>query len=370
MLRGWRNPICTLPFAEPVANTLAQEFAEQRFGRRVRALGKTAIRELALLVNGQARRRVEGVPTSVRTMLWVYTSTRVGDAIMDLAPRLLVPRRVEIDLLIAPALAPLFATDRRLREVHTDPNVLPADLDFILLDGFRSTALRLKAKRYPQLPFASMRGHNAGERFDRTAFADRRMRQLFGLPAAEVAAPTLDLGDAGGKVFEEERFRIAVPLGTRLARLGHASWKETLRRIVSAWPNPVAPPPWFRFFGQGESARKDLAAIGNDFVAAATCARPRPTSPNAMPSSASKAASCTSPSASALPAWRSSRAAIRPIRCGRRERCGRCAVPASSPSSTRPKSPTRSSRPCRASSMRVGSWPISETRPGIARRPC
>ena len=267
MLRGWHNPICTLPFAEPVANTLAQEFAGQRFGRRARALGKIALREMALRVNGQARRRVERVPASVRAMLWVYTSTRVGDAIMDLAPRLLVSRRVEIDLLIAPALAPLFATDRRLRDVHTDPNALPADLDFILLDGFRSTALRLKAKRYPQLPFASMRGHNAGDRFDRTAFADRRMRQLFGLPGAEVAAPTLDLGDAGGKVFEEERFRIAVPLGARLARLRHAQWKETLCRIVLAWPNNVAP-PWFRFFGQGESARKDLAAIGNDFVAA------------------------------------------------------------------------------------------------------
>ena len=267
MLRGWHNPICTLPFAEPVANTLAQEFAGQRFGRRARALGKIALREMALRVNGQARRRVERVPASVRAMLWIYTSTRVGDAIMDLAPRLLVPRRVEIDLLIAPALAPLFATDRRLREVHTDPNALPPDVDFILLDSFRTASLRLKAKRYPRLPFASMRGHNAGEHFDRVAFADRRIRQLFGLPVEEVVQPELDLGESGGKVFEEERFRIAVPLGARAARMRYAHWNETLRRIVSAWPKGLAPPQ-FRLLGQGESARKDLGAIGGEFVAA------------------------------------------------------------------------------------------------------
>ena len=112
-----------------------------------------AFRELALRANGQARRRVEQVPQHVSSLLWVYTATVIGAAIMDLAARVLVPRRVEIDLLIAPALAPLFAADRRLRQVHTDPNVLPDDIDFLLLDSFRSTSLGLKTKRYPQLPF-------------------------------------------------------------------------------------------------------------------------------------------------------------------------------------------------------------------------
>src|SRR5664280_1827101 len=267
MFRGWRNPVYSLPFAEPIANTLDQEFAAQRLGRRVQALRKAALRELLLLANGQARQRVKRVPATARSMLWVYTCTTVGDAIMDLAPRLLVPRRVEIDLLIAPALAPLFATDRRLREVHTDPNTLPPDVDFILLDSFRTAALRLKAKRYPRLPFASMRGHNAGERFDRVAFADRRIRQLFDLPVEEVVQPVLDLGESGGKVFEEERFRIAVPLGARAARMRYAHWNETLRRIVSAWPKGLAPPQ-FRLLGRGESARKDLGAIGDEFVVA------------------------------------------------------------------------------------------------------
>jgi hypothetical protein len=263
---GWHNPIHSLPVVEPVANELEQEYAELPLARRLRGLRKVAMREIGLLANGQRRRRVEEIPGDVHSMLWVYTATSIGAAIMDLAPRLLVPRRVEIDLLIAPALAPLFASDRRLRQVHTDPNALPYDVDLILLDSLRSTSLNLKARRYADWRFASMRCHNVGDRFDRVAFADRRIRQLFGLPLAEVAAPTLDLGEGGGTVFEEERFRIAVPLGTRVARRAYADWKEVLRRVVSAWPAELARPQ-FRFFGGGNSARKELAALGKDFVA-------------------------------------------------------------------------------------------------------
>jgi heptosyltransferase-2 len=263
---GWHNPIHTLPVVEPVANELAQEYAELPLARRLRGLRKVALRELGLLAHGQRRRRVEAIPGDVDSMLWVYTATSIGAAIMDLAPRVLVPRHVEIDLLIAPALAPLFAFDRRLRQVHTDPNALPYDIDFILLDSLRATSLGLKTKRYTDWRFASMRCHNVGDRFDRVAFADRRIRQLFGLPLADVAAPTLDLGDGGGTVFEEERFRVAVPLGTRVARRSYPHWKDVLRRIVSAWPEGLARPQ-FRFFGSGNSARKELAGIGKDFVA-------------------------------------------------------------------------------------------------------
>ena len=266
MLR-WRNPIHALPFDEPIAQALDAEFAAQPLGRRIQALRKAVFRELALVASGQARRRVARVPEGVRTMLWVYTWTTVGDAIMDLAARAIVPGHVAIDLLIAPALAPLFASDRRFREVHTDPDALPRDIDFVLLDSLRSTSLRLKKKRYPALPFATMRGHNAGERFDRVAFADRRMRQLFRLAPGEVVQPRLDLGERGGTVFDDDRFRIAVPLGARVARKRYAYWSEALRGIVERWPQGTTLPQ-FRLLGQGDSARRDLKAIGVEFVAA------------------------------------------------------------------------------------------------------
>ena len=266
MSSRWRHPIHGLPFDEPISEALADEFLDQPLSRRMQAVRKAAFRELAMLGSGQSRRRVERVPAGVGAILWVYTWTTVGDAIMDLAPRTLVPGRIAIDLLIAPALAPLFAADRRIRRVYTDPDEPLGDVDLVLLDALRSTSLRLKRRAYPRLPFASLRGHNAGERFDRAAFADRRIRQLFDLPLGDVVQPTLDLGDAGGTVYADERFRIAVPLGARVPQKRYLRWNEVLRDIVAGWPRGVAAPE-FRLLGQGASARKDLQSIDADLVA-------------------------------------------------------------------------------------------------------
>ena len=267
MAFGWRHPIHALPFDEPVVSALAEEFAEQPFGRRAQALRKAAFREAMLLASGQAARRVERVPASTRSMLWVYTWTTVGDAIMDLGPRVLVPASIAIDLFIAAPLAPLFTADRRLRAVHTDASSLPGDIDFVLLDSWRTTSLRLKAKRFPRQPFASMRGHHAGERFDRAAFADRRIRQLFGLPPGDVVAPRLDLGATPGPPLDDSRFRIAVPLGARVSGKRYPHWNELLPMLVAQWPAGIAAPE-FRFLGLGESARDDLASIAAAFVTA------------------------------------------------------------------------------------------------------
>ena len=78
--------------------------------------------------------------------------------------------------------------------------------------------------------------------------------------------PTLDLGDAGGTVYADERFRIAVPLGARVPQKRYLRWNEVLRDIVAGWPRGVAAPE-FRLLGQGASARKDLQSIDADLVA-------------------------------------------------------------------------------------------------------
>ena len=44
-------------------------------------------------------------------------------------------------------------------------------------------------------------------------------------------------------------------------------WKDVLRNIVAQWPKGLAAPE-FRLFGAGETARRDRAAIGKEFVAA------------------------------------------------------------------------------------------------------
>ena len=266
MSMRWRHPLHGLPFDEPIANGLAEEFSAMPWLRRAQAMRKAAFREVALLATGQSRRRVARVPPGVCSILWVYTWTTVGDAIMDLAPRNLVPQRIALDLLVAPALAPLFQNDRRVRTVHTDPDTLRGDVDFVLLDALRSPSLRLKQQIFPRLPFATMRGHNIGERFDRTAYADRRIRQLFGLPTGAVVQPTLDLGDVGRSVRNEPRMRIAVALGARVSHRRYPRWNEVLRDIVAGWPRGFAAPE-FRLLGTGGTARKDLKGIDADFLA-------------------------------------------------------------------------------------------------------
>jgi heptosyltransferase-2 len=260
MSMRWRHPIHGLPFADGIENALAAEFREQPFGRRVQAVRKALAREAMLVLTGQAHRQVGRVPQRVRCMLWVYTWTTVGDAVMDLAPRSLVPASIEIDLLIAPALAPLFVDDRRLRHVYSDAASCADDYDFILLDSMRTASLRMKRTRFRRLPFATMRGHHAGERFDRAAFADRRVRQLFGLPPGPVEAPRLVVRGEAGPAAAEERYPIALALGARLKRKMYPHWPEVVDALCAQWPADL-PPPEFRLLGQGRAAREQEAEL-------------------------------------------------------------------------------------------------------------
>lgn len=254
----WRHPIFAMPFDDEVANALEAEYREQPVRRRLQARRKAWARDAMLAITGRARRHVAKVPSTTRRMLWIYTWTTVGDAILDLAPRRLVPAGIAIDLLIAPALAPLFATDRRLHAVHVDPSQCAHNYDFVLLDSLRTSSLRLLGQRFARLPFATMRGHHAGERFDRAAFADRRLRQLFGLPTGPVEAPRLDFNPPPAR--DTTGFRIAVALGARVSRKLYPHWDDVLGALVADWPVD-RPAPEFQFLGHGRPARRQAGAI-------------------------------------------------------------------------------------------------------------
>ncbi len=260
MSSRWRHPIHGLPFRDGIANALAAEFREQPFGRRVQAVRKALARDAMLVLTGQAHRHVDRAPRGVRRMLWVYTWTTVGDAILDLAPRTLIPASSEVDLLIAPALAPLFARDPRFRAVHTEAAACANDYDFILLDSIRTASLRMKRSRFRRLPFTTMRGHHAGERFDRAAFADRRLRQLFGLPTGPVEAPRIEVGGDVERGRGGDPFVVGLALGARLKRKIYPHWPEVVDAIGEQWPAGL-PAPEFRLLGQGRPAREQQAEL-------------------------------------------------------------------------------------------------------------
>lgn len=246
-----------LPFPEPAPNALREEFDGWPIARRRQLMRKCVQRELLIALTGQGRRRVERVPAGVRRVLWHYTWTTLGDSVMDLAPRTLLPPEVELELLICPMLAPLFEHDARFARVHTTPEQCQGPYDFLLLHHFSTDALAVKRRFFRDVPFASMIGHLAGEMFARLQFADHRLRHLFGLPPGPTAAPTLTL--PAGPRWDRAHMHVAVSLGARDERRRYGAWYPTLAQVVARWPQGV-PPPRFHLFGTA-NARPDLASI-------------------------------------------------------------------------------------------------------------
>lgn len=254
-----RHPIHGLPFDGPLANELRAEYLQLPAGQRANALRKALQRELLLHLTGQARRRVAHVPAEAQCMLWIYTWTTVGDSLMDLAVRTHLPPGLQIDLLIDPALASLYAGDPHFRNVLIDPQDARGPFDFVLLQDLSTASLRLKRRCAPAAPFATVFEHLRGERFDRLGFAQRRAEQLFGIPVGDPARPTLHLPADRASSVKPANLRIAVALGARDPRRRYGQWPQVLQLLVDGWPARWAPP---RFVLLGTAnALDDLAAF-------------------------------------------------------------------------------------------------------------
>lgn len=235
MLQHLRHLIHGLPFEQPVPEHLREEYEAWPARRRRQLLRKVTQRELAIALSGQRRLRCTvHAPPNVRRMLWWYTWTTIGDAIMDLSPRFLLPAGVEVELLICPALAPLFAQDSRFARVHSSWDTVDPHYDFLLVNHFSTDGLRAKRRHLPQVPFAAVLGHMAGEMFSRLHVADARVRQLFRLPPGEPLAPRLDLAPMA--MPQDGRRHVAVALGARDERRRWGGWNEALAQVLRRWP--------------------------------------------------------------------------------------------------------------------------------------
>lgn len=254
-----------LPFAGSIPNELQREYFSLPWSRRVALVRKAWSRELLQLATGQRRHR-HPIPRNARRILWVYSWTTIGDAIMDLSQCTLFPDHMEIDLCIAPHLADLFQGDPRFGTVYRSIDACRDDYDFILLHNANTPSLKLKRKHFPSTPFNTVFGHLVGECFSRADFVARRLEQLLPLPGTKStmpAMPSLPLDDIG--IPLADGFRIAVALGGRDHRRRGPDWSAILPAVVDAWPRDAAPPV-FVLLGD-RTASDDLAAICPDFVA-------------------------------------------------------------------------------------------------------
>jgi hypothetical protein len=267
MLERLRHLIHGLPFEQPVPEHLREEFEAWPAHRRRQLLRKVAQRELAIALSGQRRLRCHATaPAAVRRMLWWTTWTTIGDAIMDLSPRFLLPAGVEVELMISPALAPLFAQDSRFTRVHTGWDTVDAAAgryDFLLVNHFSTDSLRDKRRHLPQVPFAAVLGHMAGEMFSRLHVADARVRQLFGLPPGDPLPPRLDLAPMA--MPDDGRCHVAVALGARDERRRWRGWNDALLAVLQRWP-AGAKPPCFHLLGTA-NARPDREGLSPALLA-------------------------------------------------------------------------------------------------------
>ena len=254
-----RHPIYGLPFDGAIANDLEREYRSKPWGWRATVQRKRVQREWLLALTGQRGRRRRAVDIPVRRLLWIYTWTTVGDSIMDLAVRQHFPSHWQVELCISPELAGLWRDDPRWHAVHTSIEDCRGPFDYVLMQDLSTSSLKMKLRCGRDVPFSTVFEYLRGERFDRMAFAQRRLEQLLGLAVADPAPPRLWV--QGDSPFDAgaPRTRLAVALGARDPRRRYRHWPEVLRVLAQTWPQQT-PALEFVLMGRG-NARDDVAAM-------------------------------------------------------------------------------------------------------------
>lgn len=258
-LARWAAQGFNLPFAADIPHQLGEELsglspnAQHKLGWRIWK------RHAWLHLSGHARHLRLQIPTTATKLLWIYTWTTLGDAVMDLSARHLFPDTMAVDLHIAPQLAGLFEADPRFHRVHHTDDVDPS-YDFVILQDLHAASLRLKHQLAPRAPFASMLGYLHGEMFHRVVFAHQRLAQLLGQADPLLQPPRLHgIAPQGIPLQEQACARIAIALGARDARRRYAHWPSVLRHLLGNWPAQW-PLPRFILLGNG-NAHEDFATL-------------------------------------------------------------------------------------------------------------
>ncbi|WP_028311021.1 glycosyltransferase family 9 protein [Derxia gummosa] len=244
------------PFGAQFANHLESAFHARPPAQRRRDRNKLLRRRLleACLLRRALRR--DTAPEGTRRVLWLYNWPSIGDSLTDLAARSLLPAHVELDLCIAPHLAPLYAGDRRFSAIWSDLRAIPATRrhDFILLQQSTTPALWQLSRRFPATRYASVLGDIVGDMFDRLHFGQLRLEQIFQLPSAARVAQLLPPPALPVRLDGEPA--IAMAIGARDPRRHFRRWAEVARELRASLPGR----PVFHLLGD-DSAQAEAASL-------------------------------------------------------------------------------------------------------------
>ena len=265
-LMALRHPIYNPLGLGNTANSLEAEYRAHPLGRRLKWLKQWIRLETLLFLSGQSYRRVKRLPTDARKVLYAYDWGAIGDSIMDLSQRQLIPEEIQLDLYMPAKASVLFEGDVRFRNVYRTAADCPADYDLIILHNISPALVKFKMQWYRDTSFYDVLGFLQGELYDRMYFCHVGLTRLLGLVDKPLFAPRIGARHISEVVIQ--RGSIAVALGAMdESRRHYARWQSVLDSIHKGLTSIGVGNLRFVLVGSGDSAHKDLERLDPGFVA-------------------------------------------------------------------------------------------------------
>lgn len=232
----------TPPFRHELPGTMKKMLENESPARKFSANFKLFRRWFWLKMNLPSRLLYDRLPPPPRRLLWLnYSSTSIGDSIMELAGRSLLGA-YEVDLLTDPRHAELYLHDRFFKTVFTGAEQLdPSRYDFVLLDLFNTRSIRLKRSIGPNLPCACLQSFFYGAHFNRMLFSCYRIHHLLGYPYDDgklqpFLRPSLFVEGEPSPLPPKRKQRVALMLGGVEPFKTYQRWPEVIQILRARWP--------------------------------------------------------------------------------------------------------------------------------------
>lgn len=165
-----------------------------------------------MVVSGQQFLMDRAASQAPRKILWYYDWGTIGDAIMDLSQRFLIPQDVSVDLCMPYGPIKLFAHDTRFRKVSNAISKCDSDYDLIIIQNLTTKALFKKIRHFPLTRFCTIMGHRRNEDFSRLQLSYDRLAQLVGFErSGGPVEPTIGLPFPTAR--RPDAFQIVVAVG-------------------------------------------------------------------------------------------------------------------------------------------------------------
>lgn len=168
-------------FKGSLPSSIDEMLDNESYFTKLKATIRLYRRFLTLLISAQLGLEYEYIPRNIRRVLWInVSSTSIGDSIMELSGRVLLREKYQLDLLTDAKNAAIYASDDIFNRVYNSAEQIDENYDFVLLDINNSKSIRLKAKYFKCIPFASIMGYFYGADFNRMLFSFKRINALQG----------------------------------------------------------------------------------------------------------------------------------------------------------------------------------------------